>query len=739
MIEMFFSPISQSVPHIYLSMLPLAEEDSLVSTHYLRWTSSLVSVKRKGVRRRSPLLKLLEGHADAVTAVTVSHDGMFIASASNDGTIRVWDEKSGNCIASPLENFEGSYRFMASLPPKSYFEVLKHKISSIVFSPDDKRIIAAGPGSIKVVDVESGSRIASHYGDFKQNKVCPVAISYDGELCARVSAIAPEAFEIWDIESGRTVAGPFIGHTEQVSSLSFTRDGRYIASGSADNSIRVWKVQTRLLAYGPFLGHTSRVNSVDFSPNGKHVVSGSWDKTIRIWNLESGEAPFSPICIEPDLVDQVAFSPDGINIVAGTIQTARVYNAQNGNLFSGPFLGHTHWISSIVFYQGGTRVISGSSDRTIRIWDAEIGKISSRPELVKRISSVKFSADSSCIISNDGTMWNVSSGEIVDKSRVEDRTRSLVISDDMQFSFDLKDHVLAFPEMGFNYEERIFVWDAHNGSVNSHQFQDGTDCPTYIAAAPNGRIFALGSGNGTIRVWDQGSNKLVCGPFKTHGEKVFSLVFSADGTLIASGLDDHVSVWRTATGELVCGPFRGHGKQVSSVDISPDGCYVVSGSRDSIVRVWDVATGISDVFEGHTHGVFSVSYSPDGSRIVSSSENNEIRIWNARMSETRPFALAKSNLHNNSIDTSTPMWTSSKDGWIRGSHDELLLWVPPDIRLTLITPSNIAILNCEFVTALDFTGSVHGKNWQICFNSLLSESKARRYPDPLKYSILNTI
>jgi WD40 repeat protein len=87
---------------------------------------------------------------------------------------------------------------------------------------------------------------------------------------------------VWDAETGETVSGPFQGHTDMVTSVSFSPDGRHIVSGSDDNTIRVWDAETGETVSGTFQGYTDWVTSVGFSPDGRHIVSSSHDITVKV-------------------------------------------------------------------------------------------------------------------------------------------------------------------------------------------------------------------------------------------------------------------------------------------------------------------------------------------------------------------------------------------------------------------------------------------------------------------------
>ena len=108
------------------------------------------------------------------------------------------------------------------------------------------------------------------------------------------------------------------GHTEKVSSVAFSPDGRYIVSSSGDKTIQLWDAQTGGQVGIPLQGHTDSVNSVAFSPDGRHIVSGSEDKTIQLWDAQTGGQVGNPLQGHTDSVNSVAFSPNGRHIVSGS-------------------------------------------------------------------------------------------------------------------------------------------------------------------------------------------------------------------------------------------------------------------------------------------------------------------------------------------------------------------------------------------------------------------------------------
>ena len=157
------------------------------------------------------------------------------------------------------------------------------------------------------------------------------------------------------------------------------------------------------------------------------------------------------------------------------------------------------------------------------------------------------------------------------------------------------------------------------------------------------------------------------------------------------------------TGETISSTIHTGTGEIASIAFSPDGGRIVSGLSNGTICIWDVETGrlISGPFLGHTKAVTCVAFSPDGRRVASGSYDCIIRVWNA---ECRQIADEEPTFQDDSI---------LQDGWILGSNNELLFWIPPTCQAGLWRPSNVCVLGPNS-TRLDLSRFVHGTSWHHC-------------------------
>ncbi|KAJ3714302.1 WD40-repeat-containing domain protein [Lentinula guzmanii] len=441
------------------------------------------------------------------------------------------------------------------------------------------------------------------------------------------------SIRIWNADTGEAIGDPLKGHSNWVSSVAFSPDGKRIVSGSDDKSIRIWNADTGEAIGDPLQGHSSQVTSVAFSPDGNRIVSGSWNASIRIWNADTGEAIGDPLQGHFNHVTSVAFSPDGKRIVSGSCdESIRIWNADTGEAIGDPLQGHSHIVNSVAFSPDGKRIVSGSDDKSIRIWNADTQEAIGDPLQghSDAVNSVAFSPDGKRIVSGSDVksirMWNADTGEAIGDSLWghSDRVNSVA------FSPDGKRIVSG------SWDWSIRIWNVDIGEVIGHPLQGHSSWVTSVALSPDGKRIVSGSEDKSIRIWNADTGEAIGDPLQGHLNPVTSAAFSPDGKRIVSGsMDCSIRIWNADTGEAIGDPLKEHSNSVNSVAFSPDGKRIVSGSWDKSIRIWNADTGeaIGDPLQGHLNPVTSVAFSPDGKRIVSGSMDCSIRIWNADTGE----------------------------------------------------------------------------------------------------------
>ncbi|CAD8204075.1 unnamed protein product [Paramecium pentaurelia] len=405
------------------------------------------------------------------------------------------------------------------------------------------------------------------------------------------------------------------GHSSDVNSVCFSPDGTMLASGSAEKSIHLWDVKTGK-KISKLEGHSHWVNSVCFSPNGTLLASGSWDNTIRLWdqnlNLKNKRSIYNQFVSVQMAIHQHL-----------EVQIILLTGQEKSKL-----VGHNDSVFSISFSPDGTKLASGSADKSIRLWDLKTGKEQQKLEgHNESINSECFSPDGTTLAYScrDCTihLWDIKAQ--VEKYKLEGHN-SYVLS--VCFSSD------GIKLASGSWDNTIRLWDVNTGQENS-KLEGQSDGIYSVCFSPDGTILAAGSADKSIRLWDVKTKQEKL-QLEGHSENVNSVSFSPDGTILASGSSDYIiCLWDLRKGQKQSS-LEGHSDSVISVSFSSDGIILASGSRDNTVQLWDIRR-LQEKFklEGHNNFVYSVCFSPDGNTLASGSWNNTIRLWDVKKGQRK--------------------------------------------------------------------------------------------------------
>jgi WD40 repeat protein len=541
-----------------------------------------------------------QGHQHWTWAVEFSPDNRYLASASHDYMVKLWNPSNGECLLTIKNDYS---------------------VNTVAFSPNGQLIAASTQdGTIHLwrflpgkLNLEVQTLIANC------GRIWSLAFSPDNRTIVGVGE--DNWVRQWSVDNGHCLA-TWGQHDDWIRSVKFSPNSHLIATGSRDHTIKIWDATTKK-CLNTFQGHQDKVIAIAFSPDGRQLVSGSYDRTIKLWDVSSGK------CLKVFLghcsgIWNVSFHPDGTQIASGgDDHVAKIWNLKLGRCIN-TITGHTNAVLSVAVSYNKKYLASGYEDQKVRIWDIDSGTVLQTLQgHTNRVWAVKFAPDGHLLASGSSDytikLWDWQLNNCLQTLRGHDSwVWSIVFSSDGQR--------LA----SGSYDKTIKIWDVYTGAC-LHTLHGHLSPIVSVAWDSNHQILASGDFGGVIKLWHTDELK----PDKNlslHTNSVWSLDFSLDGKwLVSASYDATIKIWDVATGECFQ-TLVGHQGSISTAKFSPDNQFIISAGLGGIIKVWDIISGeCLQTLTGHSE----VIYALDMAAIKTTNERSaRILAFTASLDET---------------------------------------------------------------------------------------------------------
>ncbi|GAB4531313.1 MAG: caspase family protein [Pleurocapsa sp.] len=527
-------------------------------------------------------LNILEGHSQKVNAVAYSPDGLIMATASDDGTIKVWNNKGE--LINTLKAHKGQVTNLAlevNIRPQKNF-VNWNIETNFDFNRTRYSLVSTG------ADGKALLWVINDNGENYPNAILlgqstdwmtSVALSSNNKLAAfgdRNGNIYWESVNQYNQKQNISAA-----HNGWVNALSFSSDSQYLASGGEDGVVKIWQInQDQLQEIKTINTNLERVSDLEFSADGKSLVVAGGE-TVQSWQINDSKLINS--YSHSSSVNSVALDD---KLIATATADGKINLYQNGTLQQ-TLTGHTGEVTDLQFRSilnsrsdkspdlTSKVLVSTGVDKTVRLWTISHNYFSTSPG----ISSVAISPQDSNIFA------------------AADRNN------------------------------QIKIWQ--NNSQLLQTLPGHQETITQIKYSPDGKIIASASWDKTIKLWDVENDKLIT-TLTGHQNAVNTIAFSPDGkTLISGGEDKTIKLWNLETDKLIT-TLTGHTDSIKTVTVSPDNKLIASAGYDNKIKIWTIAGELLQTIDGHNLAVTSLQFTtPLGSNhtLASASWDNSIKLW----------------------------------------------------------------------------------------------------------------
>lgn len=624
----------------------------------MSWFAKVLRDDPTDTAAASRVLSMLTLHSMALPAGPVlAHDGPVrhvrfhaqgsqLLTASDDGTARLWEVRSGRelrrwsrpseihhatlAVAGSRLVLESSGRFLQVLDVDSGSVLLDLPVPDRDFDiraglvlGDERTLISLDqePG-LRLWNLESGTQIGERIG--LADAVQALALSESGKVLA--VGMRNTEISIFDLETRRPIAvHPPVAAS--IGNIHFTPDGeRLFISPQNFSSIAVWKFRTENRARTVDLPDRARMDRMVFRPDGGQLVSWAYGDLVRLWDADSLREIAHAEATE-HAMGGVTVSKDATVVATyGQFGTANILDGGTLKPLLNP-IEHPSPVWSIALDDHGHLAATGSQDGGVRVWDIRMRRPAEVefPPTVGSTVEAAFSPDGSRVLvaTRPDTLqvFEAHNGQTVGPPLVLHGDQDTATIWRGAFSPDGR-RVLGAGRKG-----RLQIWDTPSGHplVNWHISRH----LTVAAFSPDGRRVVAGFGNGDAWIADATTGKLVEPPCHDTGEVTGIAMDPRGGRFATSHADGFIRRWNLSDGKPI-GERLTHPGIVWNVAFSPDGKRLVSASADRSAQVWDADTGvrIGKPMRLEREVVWAC-FSPGGDRVLTTGSDGSARIWDA--------------------------------------------------------------------------------------------------------------
>ena len=492
------------------------------------------------------------------------------------------------------------------------------------------------------------------------------AVSPDGDLVAVVSNIGVWLYSAYTDEFLLLLASK----GENIpSTAAFSPDGTQIAIGYRNGPARLWSIfsestEAELL---PFL-HGGPATRVTFSPDGKLLATSGWDNIAILWDVDTRTVRFT--FKHEDAVRAILFSPDGRHLATGSLDaTTKLWDVETGKQFRS--FAHSDYRKPVTFSsghteiynEGGIRCIAFSpdgqflatggmnKDRSVKLWDIGLGKELWSITFEESAKSITFSPDGMLVATRVAS-------DLANVLRVEDGTTiALDLGTEAWVRGNARkppaQHTSEGGRVGFSQDGKHLINLGANNTIRVRDIETGASVQTLTGTGGYTKTMGFSSEGNYLGIRIRHENAVELWGEETiarfpHEMRVMTAELSGDGTLLATGgRDNKVRLWDVET-EKLHQTLSGHIGPIQGLAFSPDGTLLVSSgghnweeqagddgityifsSGESVVdktaKVWDVVTGENIATFEHLDAVRAIAFSPDGTLLATSAGRTDIR------------------------------------------------------------------------------------------------------------------